>query len=586
MYLDPRTIIVVNIAGTLLMSAGLFIVSRSYLTQMNAIRRWAGASLLHGIGWILYSLRDFAPSVITIVLAQAVLLFSLAQYFNILADFTQRKVNPYFAHLVVAITTALLAYFLWIMPSTFARVMVMSAASASLLFACGYILVTPSGKGPASYRLTAIMFFIPSVILVGRVLYFLMPENAININVLGVGLIQSITFLTSYIAAVMVTYGFLLMSNDKYIEEHRRAEWQIKRSERSLNDAQKLAKVGSWDFNLDTNELKWSQEQYHIFEMEDTPPEKLFELCRTKIHPDDLAAMDEAIDIGRQTGRGVIYEHRVICKDGSIKHLLGMGETYMSEDGKTRMLRGTVQDITESKKAEETAKKYAILQAKSKEMEQFAYIASHDLREPLLTIKNYAELFGEEYESKLDDEAADYLRRITMAAGRMDVLMQGLLDYSRLSKVKELQLVDTKEIMNNTLADLNSLITHNQAVITIDELPVLKAYPLELKQLFQNLLTNAIKFKKPETVPHIHVSAEKKGGVWHFKFTDNGIGIAKQDHEKIFDLFQRLNNRSEYAGSGIGLAYCKKIVELHHGTIWVDSQLGEGSSFCFTIATN
>ncbi len=585
MYLDPRTIIVVNITGTLLMSAGLYMVSRSYLKQMDGIRRWAGASLLHGLGWILYSLRGSAPEAVTIILAQAILLYSLSLYFNVLADFTGRRVSRYLAHAVVVVATLALAYFLWVVPSILARIIIMSAASSLLMLASAYILVVRPGKVPASYQLTAGMFTIPTLVMFARIIYYTIDRNTTDISILGAGTIQSITFLNSYIAAVMITYGFLLMSNYRYMEEHKKAEQRIKRSERSLNDAQKLAKVGSWDFNMDTNELKWSQEQYHIFEMEETPADKLFEVCRTKIHPDDLPAMDAAIETGRQTGKGVIYEHRVICKDGSVKHLLGTGETYISEDGSARMLRGTVQDITESKKAEETAKKYAILQAKSKEMEQFAYIASHDLREPLLTIKNYAELFAEEYEGELNPESSDYLRRITLAANRMDELMKGLLDYSRLSKIKELQQVDCNEIMDTTLADINSLITSRKAKINIDKLPVLSAYPLELKQLFQNLLTNAIKFTEKDLAPEVKVTAAYNNGAWTFCVSDNGIGIAPEDREKIFNLFQRLNDRREFAGSGIGLAYCKKIVELHHGTIWVNSLPGEGSSFYFTIAT-
>ncbi|HLP20512.1 MAG TPA: ATP-binding protein, partial [Chitinophagales bacterium] len=265
--------------------------------------------------------------------------------------------------------------------------------------------------------------------------------------------------------------------------------------------------------------------------------------------------------------------------------LLGIGETFKGANGKRNMLRGTVQDITERKKAEETNRKFAILESKSKEMEQFAYIASHDLREPLLTIRSYVDLLTEEHQHKMEGDAAESLRRISRAAARMDELMQGLLDYSRLSKVKELQAVDCNQVVNDVIADLASLIQNNNAFIEVGNLPMLRAYPLEMKQLFQNLLANGIKFKKGGTDPVIHVSASKINGVWTFKVSDNGIGIEDSDKEKIFALFQRLHNRNEYAGSGIGLAYCKKIVELHHGTIWVESVPGMGSAFYFTILT-
>ncbi|MCX6199769.1 MAG: ATP-binding protein [Bacteroidetes bacterium] len=140
--------------------------------------------------------------------------------------------------------------------------------------------------------------------------------------------------------------------------------------------------------------------------------------------------------------------------------------------------------------------------------------------------------------------------------------------------------------MNEVLADLNLLIQNAEAKISVAKLPILMAYPIELKQLFQNLLTNAVKFIHKNIVPEINISAELKNDVWQFAFEDNGIGIEDADKEKIFDLFQRVHNRNEYEGSGIGLAYCKKIVELHHGNIWIDSTLEKGSSFYFTISTS
>ena len=352
-----------------------------------------------------------------------------------------------------------------------------------------------------------------------------------------------------------------------------------------MNEAQHLAKEGSWEFNLDTGELIWSKEQYSIFEMEEAPADKLFELCRAKVHPDDLFQMDEAIRIAREKDEGVIYEHRIICKDGSMKNLLGIGDAYKSADGKKNMLRGTVQDVTEQKKEEEIKRRVAILESKSKEMEQFVYIASHDLREPLLTIKNYAELFAEENSDKLDSNSAEYLIRISRAANRMDDLIHGLLDYSRVSKIKELQSVDTNQLVQEVLDDIAALVTSNNAKIIVEQLPVVTAYPMELKQLFQNLLTNAIKFRSRKRNPEIKVNAKQVKGVWTFEVSDNGIGIVGTEHEKIFGLFQRAQNKSEYAGSGIGLAICKKIAELHHGVIWVESIPEYGSKFCFTIVT-
>ncbi len=586
MYLDPRTISVINIFSSALLGIALLAVSRGYLKQIRGISRWASASLLHSFAWILYSLREVIPNGFSIILPHAALLLSLAFYFKIIADFTGKVKRTDWVYPLIVVTIPLLSYYLWVKPDTAFRIVIISAAVTTLLYASAYSLISLRKRTPTSHRFTGAVFAFSGTIFLIRVFYYLIWDTDPNQSAFAQNNMQSITYLSSYLTAAMLTFGFILMSYDRYITQHEQAEEKIIQSEKSLNEAQKLAKVGSWEFDLDTNELTWSKEQYHIFELPETAPDKLYELCRTKIHPDDIPQLDEAIRIGKEKGQGVVYEHRVICNDGSVKHLLGMGETFKGADGRKNMLRGTVQDITERKRAEETSRKFAILESKSKEMEQFAYIASHDLREPLLSIKNYVELFAEEYKGKLDADSDEYLHRISRATNRMDVLIKGLLDYSRLSKVKELQQVDCNEIMNEAIADINNLIQNNQAKIIVEKLPVLLAYPLELKQLFQNLLTNAIKFRKEEIFPEIYISAEKKNGVWFFTFTDNGIGVEITDKDKIFGLFQRVNNRSEYEGSGIGLAYCKKIVELHHGNIWVDSVFGKGSSFYFTIATD
>lgn len=586
MYLDPRTIGIINIFSSGLLGVALLAVSQGYLKQIQGIYRWAIASLIHSAAWILYSLRGFVPDVISILLALTLLLLSLAFYYKIIVDFKAENRRTNWVYYLIALAVAGLAYFLWIKPDTSVRIVILSATSSIILFAGSHVLLLGKEKRPTSHTFTGLVLVFSAGIFLFRTVYHSVWDTDPNQSMFVQNTMQSITFLTSYLSAAILTFGFLLMGYDRYITQHEQTEEKIIQSEKSLNEAQKLAKVGSWEFDLDTNELFWSKEQYHIFELPETSPDKLYDLCRTKIHPDDIPQLDEAIRISKEKGEGVIYEHRVLCNDGSVKYLLGIGETFKAGEDKKNMLRGTVQDITERKKAEETSRKFAILESKSKEMEQFAYIASHDLREPLLSIKNYVEIFAEEVRGKLDADSEDYLMRISRASNRMDELIKGLLDYSRLSKVKELQLVDCNSIMNEALADIHSLIQNNEAKITIEKLPLLYAYPLELKQLFQNLLTNAVKFRKKEIIPQISISAERKNGVWFFKFMDNGIGVEITDTEKIFGLFQRVNNRNEYEGSGIGLAYCKKIVELHHGNIWVDSVFGEGSSFYFTIATD
>lgn len=226
----------------------------------------------------------------------------------------------------------------------------------------------------------------------------------------------------------------------------------------------------------------------------------------------------------------------------------------------------------------------AELERKNKELEQFAYVASHDLQEPLRTTTGFVEALRKQYRGMLDEHADRYLDYIAQSSDRMKTLIKDLLDYSRIGREKQFVKVDCNVVLTEVLADLDSVIRESKAIIKADELPVISAYPTEFKLLFQNLITNAIKFRRPGVSPMVGISARSENGHWKFAVHDNGIGIDPGHQDRIFIIFQRLHNRSDYEGSGIGLAHCKKIVELHGGTIWVESSPGKGSTFYFTIA--
>jgi light-regulated signal transduction histidine kinase (bacteriophytochrome) len=224
------------------------------------------------------------------------------------------------------------------------------------------------------------------------------------------------------------------------------------------------------------------------------------------------------------------------------------------------------------------------MESKNKELEQFAYVASHDLQEPLRTISGFVDLLQKDYRGKLSGNGDIYLNYLSQASDRMKTLIKDLLDYSRIGREKAAMPVDCDELLEEVLADLGKSIRESEARIGFSGLPVLYAYPTELKLLFQNLIANAIKFRHPDRPPEITVSAGQEGQAWKFVVADNGIGIEKQNLDRIFIIFQRLHNRTQYEGSGIGLAHCKKIVELHGGTIRAESEPGKGSRFIFTIS--
>jgi len=223
------------------------------------------------------------------------------------------------------------------------------------------------------------------------------------------------------------------------------------------------------------------------------------------------------------------------------------------------------------------------LERKNKELEQFAYVASHDLQEPLRTTSSFIEIFKEKYMGKMDEETDDILNYISQSNDRMKVLIKDLLDYSRIGRKPVIEDVNCNEVLDDVLADLSTNINETNTTIFREKLPEVRGYPTELKQLFQNIVSNSIKFRKPGIDPQIQISAERNNGHWQFAISDNGIGMEETDTERIFVIFQRLHTRTEYEGSGIGLSFCKKIVELHGGNIWVKSKPGEGSTFFFTI---
>lgn len=241
-------------------------------------------------------------------------------------------------------------------------------------------------------------------------------------------------------------------------------------------------------------------------------------------------------------------------------------------------------DITERKKLELRERHYIkALETKNKELEQFAYIASHDLREPLQSIYSFIQLIDSDYSDLLDEVGKESIRYINDSINRMKNLIQGLLEYSRLGREAQLEELDLNDLVQEVLDDLNFSIHGSNAKITVNHLPTIKGYPVEIRLLFQNLISNAIKFRKKDVVPRIKVSSKKSKNYWRFEVSDNGIGIPSDYYEKIFTIFQRLHRREEYEGTGIGLAHCRKIIDLHHGEIWVESKPGQGSNFYFSI---
>jgi PAS domain S-box-containing protein len=241
-------------------------------------------------------------------------------------------------------------------------------------------------------------------------------------------------------------------------------------------------------------------------------------------------------------------------------------------------------DITERKQTEAVARQYAEDLARSNaDLEQYAYVASHDLQEPLRMVTGYCDLLQRRYKGRLDKDADDFIDFAVEGANRMRALVQDLLAYARVSgESTQTEQVDCNQAFERALANLKGAVKDSNALVTSSRLPAVNADASQIEQLFQNLIANSIKFRGAES-PVIQLGAEGRNGSWLFSVSDNGIGVETRHSERVFEMFQRLHRRQDYAGTGVGLAICKKIVERHGGRIWLKSQPGEGSTFYFTL---
>jgi PAS domain S-box-containing protein len=284
-----------------------------------------------------------------------------------------------------------------------------------------------------------------------------------------------------------------------------------------------------------------------------------------------------------EEGKAIPIEEEADLIDGHHTFIANKFPIY-DNDGKPYGVGSISTDITKHKLLEKQMKTTMNeLKRSNKELERFAYVSSHDLQEPLRMVTLYSQLLEKRYKDSLDADADDFIEYIVDNAKRMKYLIDDLLEYSRVSnQVKEFENIDLEKVLENILSNLSILLVENNADVTYNSLPTIFADKNQMIQVFQNLITNAIKFrgKKP---PKIDISAQKGNKEWIFSVKDNGIGINPKHRKQIFEVFKRLHTREEYPGTGIGLSIAQKIIQKHGGRIWVESELGKGSTFFFTI---
>lgn len=369
--------------------------------------------------------------------------------------------------------------------------------------------------------------------------------------------------------------------------ENKQLFSELRQARKKLRIALENASIGFWELNLLTKEMLIDRKLEEMFILSPGVFDKTFNSFENLLHEEDRSHFHEAFKNTLETGVPFETIFRIIRQDGSLRYFSSKGKVYRNSKGEPLNVTGVCIDVTVMN--EESAKAIIKLNDEllrsNKELQNFAYIASHDLQEPLRMVSSFTQLLEMRYGEKLDEKAHLYIQYAVEGAKRMYNLLNGLLDYSRIQmKEKTFSVVDMNEILDHVRKNLLLKIKERDVIIKSDPLPVVYADRSQMIILLQNLIANSIKFS-PEP-PLIYVSAKWESDNYIISVKDNGIGIESQYFERIFQIFKRLFNDDQYEGIGLGLAISKRIVERHGGKIWVESEPEKGSTFSFTLPGN
>ncbi len=390
--------------------------------------------------------------------------------------------------------------------------------------------------------------------------------------------------------------GFLVLVSDitslKKVEaalhdemaERERIHGQLRLSHAALEEAQRVGRIGSWSWQVQGDVVTWSDELFHILGCAPERGTPSYAQQAQLYRPESFARLQAMVERALASGEPYGLELEYVRPDGRTGWVDASGECVRNAQGQVVGLQGTVQDITARHLTEQKlAAKSVELRRSNEELERFAYVASHDLQEPLRMVTSYGQLLTRRHLADLKPEAQEFVAYMVDGGQRAQALIRDLLSLARLdSRAKTWAPVDLQATLAEVLRPLRLRVQETGAQVTHDPLPTVVGDAGQLGQLMANLLGNALKFSG-KAAPLVHVGAVRQGDAWCISVRDNGIGIEPRFFDRIFQMFQRLHLRTEYEGTGIGLAICKKVVERHGGHIAVESTPGQGATFLFTL---
>lgn len=397
----------------------------------------------------------------------------------------------------------------------------------------------------------------------------------------GMGVFLSASSRPVFDAAGKKVGGVMVLRD---VTQTRAAERAAKAGNERFETLARVTRDMVWDWDLLSGAV-WTSEEWYRWIGHRPDIANSRDTWRMIIHPDDRERVMASLQRTLASEDSLWSEEfRFVRSDGTYAYMLDRGCVLRREDKRPLRMIGLMTDISKTKEAENRLRQQTEALARSnKDLEQFAYVASHDLKEPLRMVTSYVQLLQRRYEGKLDPDALEFIRYAANGASRMHSLIDDLLAYSQLErKGVAFSRTDCNEVIQSVLADLKPAIQEAEAEVKVGTLPSIFADKTQVGQLFQNLISNALKYRR-QPRPSIELQCDLVDSNWIFCVSDNGIGIPRELTDRIFNLFQRLHTKEEYPGTGIGLAICKRILERHGGKIWVESLPGVGSSFYFAI---
>ena len=358
---------------------------------------------------------------------------------------------------------------------------------------------------------------------------------------------------------------------------------ELQRSRAVLDEGQRVAHLGSWEWDIFANRVSWSNELFRIYGLEPGSVDITYQAYLERVHPDDQEQAAASIRTALEEGREFEFEERILRPDGEVRTLRSKGYVVHDESGLPRRMVGTCHDITELKQAEvELQARVEALDRSNTELSLLSYAASHDLKEPLRTVASNVQLIGRRLQEMNEPELERSARFAIDGVRRMDDLINDLLAYSTADR-RSSAAVDAQGALAEAMERLSVSIAETGARIESSPLPRVVAGPARLVGLFQNLVSNSIKYRDERRSPEIRVSAEREGRMWRFEVSDNGRGFEPAEAERVFRIFERLGGDRGIPGTGLGLAICRRTVEAQGGRIWAESKPGRGSVFRFTL---